>query len=368
MVEIVIMNGGKRSIVGSIPVLFIPFSHKELEKKHGDVLSSFLQPLIVELESSFMDGFEVDYAIPSEDICETLDSGKARLRCILMACTGDHPAQCKLGQVKDGGMAFCRCDKAKAELVRDSNGHQRYVYGHNRFQGRYCIEQRHVEDLQKSIKKSKRCPTMEKAEEALRDAGLSRESVLWRLYYAYGFDISKDLVYDVMHVLSLNLFQKYVKKMMLSASPRVKGGVDIAIKKVASSIPKTILHAGRWPNNASKHYKIFKAEECEKFIQWCLPHILNVVDGITKEDTQIGMLLCDIAHMFYDISRQRGWTKEYMDTCRSLLLSWRILSEEYDGANASPLEHVAGKIMTSKDICSCFSNNCLFPFNYALCM
>ncbi|MCO5554355.1 hypothetical protein L7F22_007884 [Adiantum nelumboides] len=291
VVEIVVLNGGKGSFVESIPVLFLPLSHKDLQKKHGDVLSSFLSPLISELESSFLNGFEVNYAVDKNIICDVLHDEPTRLRCMLMMCTGDHPAQCKLGQVKDGGMAFCRRDKAKAELIRDVNGTQRYVYNNNRYQGRYPPPKRNVDELWHALKMSKRCLTKEKAEDTLRDGGLAGESVLWRLYHLYAFDISKDLVFDVMHILSLNLFQN-------------------------------------------------------------------------EKDIQLGMLLVDISHMFFDCSRKQGWTQEYIDVCRSLLLSWSILSEEYYGANSSPLEHVAGngEILddvirhASHDVTWCFSH------------
>ncbi|MCO5578587.1 hypothetical protein L7F22_032431 [Adiantum nelumboides] len=352
------------SIVGSIPVLFLPLSHKDLQKKLGDVLSSFLSPLISELESSLLNGFEVNYSVDKNRICDVLHDEPTRLRCMLMMCTGDHPAQCKLGQVKDGGMAFCRRDKAKAELIRDVNGTQRYVYNNNRFQGRYPPPKRNVDELWHALKMSKRCLTKEKAEDTLRDGGLAGESVLWRLYHLYAFDISKDLVFDVMHVLFLNLFQKYIKHLMSFTSTQVKRRIYIAINEVAQAIPKPILHGWRWPKNASVHFKMFKAEECQKFIQWCLPHILNVVDGISEKDIQLGMLLVDISHMFFDCSRKQGWTHEYIDVCRFLLLSWRILSEEYYGANSSPLEHVAGngEILddvirhASHDVTWCFSH------------
>lgn len=145
-----------------------------------------------------------------------------------------------------------------------------------------------------------------------------------------------------MHILSLNLFQKYIRKMMSKASTHTKRDIDNVVKVVAGTIPKSILNAGRWPKNPSRHYKMFKTEECQKFVQWCLPHVLNVVVDINAEDVQLGLLLIDIAHLFFSSTRERGWSTEDIKTCRSLLSSWRILSEEYEGANGSPLEHVAG--------------------------
>ncbi len=42
------------------------------------------------------------------------------------------------------------------------------------------------------------------------EAGISSQSCLWRLYKLYGFDISHDFTYDVMHILALRVFKKYV--------------------------------------------------------------------------------------------------------------------------------------------------------------
>lgn len=341
VVEVVVLNGGKRSKVGAIPVLFLPLSNKELEKKHGDILCALLQPLILELENMFTNGIEVDYAYSNRLVHESLPSGKVKLRGMLMMCTGDHPAQCKLGQLKDGGKSFCRRCKAHACLQQDVGG-SRYVFDQNRFQARHIPEKRNVEDMWTALCNAKRCATKEGKEDILRDAGLSGQSSLWRLYHLYAFDISKDLVYDIMHILSLNLFQKYIRKMMSKASTHTKRDIDNAVKVVAGTIPKSILNAGRWPKNPSRHYKMFKAEECQKFVQWCLPHVLNVVVDINAEDVQLGLLLIDIAHLFFSSTRERGWSTEDIKTCRSLLSSWRILSEEYEGANGSPLEHVAG--------------------------
>ena len=44
-----------------------------------------------------------------------------------------------------------------------------------------------------------------------RVSGVSGESKLWRLYHLYGFDLSKDMVFDVMHIMGLNLFKNFTK-------------------------------------------------------------------------------------------------------------------------------------------------------------
>jgi hypothetical protein len=51
----------------------------------------------------------------------------------------------------------------------------------------------------------------EKKEIAMR-YGIYGESPLWRLYHLYGFNLSCDLVFDVMHICSLNIFKSYIHK------------------------------------------------------------------------------------------------------------------------------------------------------------
>lgn len=164
------------------------------------------------------------------------------------------------------------------------------------------------------------------------------------LYELYGFDISKDLVFDIMHILALNLFKKYTKSLFEGSSNQQKKIIDACTREATLAVPKTLKHQGRWPSTMpSQHHNMFTAEEHQKFVMWCLPHILNTTTNIQKELKDLGMLLIDIAHIFYNYTRSHGWSSEALEVTRKLLLSWRILSEENHGPNSSPLEHVAGK-------------------------
>lgn len=89
---------------------------------------------------------------------------------------------------------------------------------------------------------------------------------------------------------------------------------------------------------------MFTAEEHQKFIQWCLPHILSRVQSITGTLRDIGMLLIDIAHIFYNYTRTNGWSMKDMHVTQKLLMAWRIITEEKEGKNGSPLEHVPGML------------------------
>lgn len=51
----------------------------------------------------------------------------------------------------------------------------------------------------------------------------------------------------------------------------------------------------------------------------------------------------NISHYFFNYTRVNGWTVRDTLVVRRMLHSWRVLSEELDGPNGAPLEHVAGK-------------------------
>ena len=57
------------------------------------------------------------------------------------------------------------------------------------------------------------------------------------------------------------------------------------------------------------------------------------------------MLLTEIGGLFFVNTRQHGWSKENFALGKKLLSSWQVRSEEGVGANNSPLEHVAGKLI-----------------------
>lgn len=114
VVEIEVLNGGKNNSLGPIPLIFIPASSKQIIKDCEDhILTAFLEPLIHNLEIIFIEGFMVKYNYPPHFISPHLpisDDGIVRLRGILMLWTGDHPAQTKIGGLKDKGYNACRRD------------------------------------------------------------------------------------------------------------------------------------------------------------------------------------------------------------------------------------------------------------------
>ncbi|MCO5560550.1 hypothetical protein L7F22_014165 [Adiantum nelumboides] len=365
VVEIRVLNSGKDSFLQPLPILFIPFSCKKIIGSSGDLFHVFLQPLVRELERLFVKGFDltfnyspslIDLALPS--------SKKTTARAMLMVVTGDHPAQCKIGLFKDGGQHFCRRDKAIASL--DSSNPSfvgRYIYDKTRLQCRYPPPKRTMAEMQKALYLSVKTTSQSQHDDILKNAGLSGKSSLWRLNDLYGFDLSLDLVYDTMHILSLNIFQKHISLLMRNSSSEMKRKIDDITARALSCVPPALRY-GRWPRYPSKYHESYKAEENQKFIQWCLPFVLCEVDGLPSDIQDLGLLLIDIAHLFFNYTRDHGWTNKTIEVARTLLSSWRVRSEEAFGANSSPLEHVAGSGEILDDVLRHGNHDVIWCFLY----
>lgn len=344
--EIRVLNCGKNSILQPLPVLFIPFSCKKIIGASGDLFHVFLQPLVKELERLYVKGFNIHFNYSPSLIDATMPSSKkVEARAMLMVVTGDHPAQCKIGLFKDGGRHFCRRDKAHATLDSSNSSFQgRYLYDKNRFQCRYPPPKRTMDEMREALSLSVRASTQSQREEILKGAGLSGKSSLWRLHELYGFNLSSDLVYDTMHIFSLNLFQKYISLLLNNSSIEMKRKIDDITARALNCVPPALRY-GRWPRYPSKYHDSYKAEENQKFIQWCLPFVLLEIEGFPNNVQDLGLLLIDIAHIFFNYTRDHGWSEEAIQVARTFLSSWRVRCEESLGANSSPLEHVAGIVM-----------------------
>ena len=93
---------------------------------------------------------------------------------------------------------------------------------------------------------SKRVYTQNERETILRDVGLSVESIVWKLHDLYGFNISLDLVYDVMHILLLNLFKKYISSLIKGSTNDLMKQIDGVVEEVFKLSPNSV-YFGQWP-------------------------------------------------------------------------------------------------------------------------
>lgn len=181
------------------------------------------------------------------------------------------------------------------------------------------------------------------------------ESKLWHLYHLYRFDLSKDLVFDVMHIMGLNLFKNYTIIFFedIGKHERKSDILDVVRSSCKSTTEARVgeLKQSQWPRDPISHHETYTAEEYQKFVQWVLPIIVHKFKGrYLKERCTQGLYLVDIAHYFFNYSRSRGWTEHDLVVVHHLLQKWRTFSEELDGPNGKPLEHVAGAGHIIEDI------------------
>jgi hypothetical protein len=140
-------------------------------------------------------------------------------------------------------------------------------------QGRYPLSSRTAVTTLESIQVWRELTEGKEKNLIARETGISSASCLWRLYDLYGFDVLHDLVYDIMHILSLCVFKKYVHILVKYAEERgLSKDVDEAMTTMRKIRPLDI--GARWPRSISS-LGYYKAEEYQIFVMWCLPHILD---------------------------------------------------------------------------------------------
>ena len=220
-----VLNADKENPVGPISVLFIPSSSEKLNKHRDGVLASFLKPLFADMEEIFLNGIDVVYAYPTEDISEHIPSlgidVAIKLRGMLGIWTGDHPTQCKVGYLKLGGNGGCRRHKLSCRWCGIPYTNKKLVkYFDSRRQCMYPSNSRIAVATLESIQVWRELPEGKEKNLIAREAGISSPSCLWCLYDLYGFDVLHDLVYDIMHILSLCIFKKYVHLLVKYAEER----------------------------------------------------------------------------------------------------------------------------------------------------
>ncbi|KAL3695715.1 hypothetical protein R1sor_009791 [Riccia sorocarpa] len=274
-----VSNTGSNGKLPAMPVLFIPNTTDESTNKL-DILDAALEPFIGDCIDLFVNGVEVDYAYPTELVhgVSTLSS-RFTLCCMLVMFSSDHPAQCKSTGFSTGGFAGCtRCECLSRWRSRPGVGLGGIVEYHgNRKCHRHPPRARCIQELHESALQIARCETSAQRKEITRRSGVVSKTRAWRLVDGLGLDLSRDLTFDVMHVLALCLFKKYIELLRKDTmdSPQRKSALSRAMADVTTAKPSSI--SGRWPRDIFTRIGYFKAEECSKFMLYCVPHILHEV-------------------------------------------------------------------------------------------
>ncbi|KAL3699807.1 hypothetical protein R1sor_017829 [Riccia sorocarpa] len=213
IVGLKIINAGSSSNIPSMPVLFIPNTKSESLGK-VDLLGAAIDPFIQETLRMFVDGIEVDYAYPSHliDNTERLEK-KITLRCILVMFSGDHPTQCKFTGFCNSGWKGCkRCHLAgkwRSTPGRGVGGIVEYV--ENRKQYRFPPEREEMHQMREAADNIVTCDTGVQRKKVSRKTGVIEKTKAYRLHKCMMFDLVRDTTYDILHLLALCLFKKFIQ-------------------------------------------------------------------------------------------------------------------------------------------------------------
>ncbi|KAL3701304.1 hypothetical protein R1sor_019326 [Riccia sorocarpa] len=230
-----------------MPVLFIPNTTSE-KKEKTDVLDAALEPSVQDCLLSFVDGIDVDYSYPVGMIDGTTNlNSRFTMRCMLVMFTGDHPAQCKFAGFSTGGFSGCRrCivpSRWRETPGVGVGGVTEYINSRRSY--RQSNVTRDMVSLQEAATKLSACETISQRKEITKSSGVVHKTRAWRLFKTLGLDLSQDCTFDVMHVLALCLFKKFIAllKKETADHPEWKEAVTRAMAEVQKKKPSSI--AGR---------------------------------------------------------------------------------------------------------------------------
>jgi len=280
----------------------------------------FLQPLMEDLCEGFINGFEV--SIPSEPNLK-------RVHVLLLCWSGDHPGQCEIGKLLNQGKCACRrCKLVGQHLpMNESNNHM--YYGDNRAHYRHKWESRDISlmltdlyDVEAESRKSVR-------KKLSSETGVTGISLLHKyLHPLYGFDILKDLTFDIFHTICLNVVKNQTER-LLDYGLIDKKYLDREI--IDFPWPKE-LKCGRLPKSIQKYNESlgqWKAEGLQKFSFPMADCILsNKLE--TLQEQEIQQLISRLTEMHFSSGRY-GWTSQMIEAHHQLAWRLNILIEEVQG-------------------------------------
>ena len=318
-------------VVGFVPCYKVP-------KKRPCALDAFLEPLVRDLEDSFIEGTKVNYA---RDIGE-YKCGETIVRCMLLLWTGDYPAQCEVGKFINCGIFPCRRHHLRGTNIECGST---YYIGDNRYHARFPVAPRVLEDeVQKMSKiEDEDRPTVRS--NLAKESGYTGLSILHRLHKLYGFNVISDTVFDMMHNIPLNVVNKHINRFLNDGE--VTSATKSMLDKRLAAMPWTSeLKSGRVPKSCTKIGK-WKAEEYRKF---AFPASECVLGGLVDDEYfTIWVLAARMAEMVYYYGRN-GWKEDDITLFDNLAQRHMILVEEQLGLNqcvvtAHNLEHATEDIL-----------------------
>jgi len=303
------MTKSDRNHVDEVYVLgFVPSSEVP---NLPEALVPFLQPLMTDLYTGFINGFKINYLheIPIENYSVSSET----VRVLLLCWSGDHPGQCEVGKFLNQGRCACRRCKLVGKQIENSSNTYMY-YGENRYHYRFPWEQRNIESSINDMFDIDNKTRVSVRKSLSSEKGFTGTSILHKyLYPLYGFDILKHMTYDVFDTLPLNVVKKQLER-LLEKKIIDQSYFDDQVK----NFPWTKgLKDGRVPTPLGNCTGLgqCKAEGLRKFsfpMADCL-----FMDKITSEkELEIQSLISRLTEMHF-VSGRRSWNDSMIAVHRS---------------------------------------------------
>ena len=302
-------------VIGFVPTYLLP-------NKCPIFLDPFLEPLIIDIETGFIKGIDVNCSVP---MCGKPE-GPAIIRHLILCFSGDHNGICEAGKfVKMGKCACRRCCLLESIYIPERC---HYYYPNFRKQGRFPAEKKSILNNLDTIDEIDAEERVSVRKEMARDSGYTGLSILHRLHPLYGFLYDEHMLFDEMHTFSLNI----VKSALLDLLDDEDSSIDWnVVEERLKNMPWTTeFKSSRYPKHFIKSVRSWKAEE---FLIFAYPTSEVVFDGLLS-DQQREVWMC-IARMIEFIKNhaRNGWTKESCDTFHAMCLRYAVLLEERRGAH-----------------------------------
>lgn len=255
----------------------------------------------------FIDGYQVPIP-PGLTINNFEPSGIETVRILLLCWTGDHPAQCEIGNFLNQGKCGCRRCKMRGQQGEHSH---HYYYGSNRFHCRHPWEKRDIQLEQENLYNLDNETRTSVRKKESSEKGFTGTSILHKyLYPLYGFDILQHMVIDIFHTIPLNLCKNQVQR-MLELEMIDTTYLDEKIK----TFPWTKeLKNGRIPVPVGKEGKGLGSWKAEGFQKFSYPMLECIVEGKVQNLNELE-ILCTVSRFteLHFSSGRDGWSDDIID-------------------------------------------------------
>ncbi|GAQ88708.1 hypothetical protein KFL_004530130 [Klebsormidium nitens] len=310
-----------------------------------DSYDAFLLVLVLDALRLFIEGFEIDYALPPEEISAHLPprSGPVRIRMMVSSVFSDLPALADMIKFKLGGYHVSRGCKHVGSYVDG-----RLVYTDGRRLARDGCAPKTMDEVAAAMLEHLGAETKTERTEIGHRTGVIGFSMLLLLWAAHCLHLVLDVCSDFLHCGPENLCKHLIRDMLYGVSRKQGETTELVEppradlkefgKRLAGINPTRKLADGRWPADPAKRpLGWWKADEHMKAATVCF---VTAFAGITDPEAYaVVQLVACIHQLVFVVGTRGGWTAELAHLFRQLCKAKLVRAEEDALPKLRPLEH-----------------------------